>query len=101
MAMLVMLNNQLLSLKTVINNSTATCLLDSGETQDFLSADCCQANSLEFNSTEHFSIYLADKQEVSAVGKVKCFVYLGPMRTVLTFHVLQCDISCVLVIPFL
>ena len=101
MAMIVMLNNQLLSLKTVINDSPATCLLDSGATYNFLSADWCKANGLKFDSTEYFSIYLADRQEVSAVEKVKCFVDLGPMKTTLTFHVLQCDIPCVLGIPFL
>ena len=101
MAMVVMLNNQLLSLKTVINDSPATCLLDSGATHNFLSADWCKANGLQFDSTEHFSVRLADGQEVSAVGKVKCFVDLGPMKTALTIHVLQCDIPCVLGIPFL
>ena len=60
-----------------------------------------KANSLKLNSTEHFSIYLADEQEVSAVGKVKCFVDLGPMKTALAFHVLQCDFPCVLGILFL
>ena len=96
MAMVVMLNNQLLSLNTVINDSPATCLLDSGTTHNFLSADWCKVNCLKFDSTEHFSVCLADRQEVSAVGKVKCFVNLGPMKTALTFHVLQCDIPCVI-----
>ena len=100
-AMVVILNNQLLSLKTIINDSPATFLLDSGATHNFLSADWSKANGLKVDSTEQFSIYLADRQEVSAVGKIKCFVDLGPMKTALTFHVLQCDILCVLVIPFL
>ena len=96
-----MLNNQLLSLKTVINDSPATCLLDSGATLKFLSADWCKANSLKLDSTEHFSVYLVDVQEVPTVGKVKCFVDLGPMKTALTFYMLQCDIPCVLGIEFL
>ena len=99
--MVVMLNNQLLSLKTVINDCPATCLLDSGATHKFLSADWCKVNGLKFDSTEHFSVCLANRQEVSAEEKVKCFVDLGPMKTVLTFHMLQCDIPCVLGIPFL
>ena len=57
MAMVVMLNNQLLSLKTVINDGSATCLLDSGATHNFLPADWCQANGLKLDSIEHFSIY--------------------------------------------
>ena len=68
-AMVVMLNNQLLSLKTVFNDSPATCLLDNGATHIFLSADWCKANSLKVDSTEHFSVYLADGQEVSVYGK--------------------------------
>ena len=101
MVMVVMLNNQLLSLNTVINDSPANCLLYSGAIHNFLSADWCQANGSEFNSTKHFSVYLADEQEVSSVGKVKCFVDLGPMKTALSFYVLRCDILCVLRIPFL
>ena len=99
--MVVILHNQLLSLKTVINDSLATCLLDSGATQNFLSADWCKVNNLKFDSTKHFGIHLADGQEVSSVGKVKCLVDLGPMKTALTFHVLQYDIPCVLGILFL
>ena len=58
--MVVILNNQLLSLRTVINDSPATCLLDNGVTHNFLASDWCQANGLLVNSTEHFSVYLAD-----------------------------------------
>ena len=94
-------NNQLLSFKTVINDSPAICFLDSGATHNFLSADWCKANSLKVDSNELFSVHLADGQEVSAVGKVKCFVDLGPINTALTIHVLQCDIPCVLGISFL
>ena len=70
MAMAVMLKNKLLSLKTAINDGPATCLLDSGAAHNFLSVDWCQANGLEFDSTEHFSLYSADVQEVSAAGKL-------------------------------
>ena len=99
--MVVMLNNQLLSLKTIINDSPATCLLDSGAIYNFLSADWCKANGLKFDFMEHFSVCLVDRQEVSAVENVKCFVYLGHMKTALiTFHMLQCDIPCVLGILF-
>ena len=44
---------------------------------------------------------LADGLEVPAVGKVCCFVDLGPMKTALTFYVLDCNVPCVLGIPFL
>ena len=98
---MVMLSNQLLSLELMINDSSATCLLDSGASHNFLSLDWCQANGLRWDSAEQFGVHLADGQEVPAVGKVKCFVDLGPMKTALTFHVLQCDIPCVLGIPFL
>ena len=56
-----MLNNQLLSLKTIINDSPGNCLLDRGVTDNFLSTDCCQANSLKSDSTKHFSVCLADR----------------------------------------
>ena len=91
-----MLNNQLLSLKIVINNSPAICFLDIGATYSFLLADWCQANSLEFDSTEYFIVYLADGQGVSAVKNIKFIVDLGPKKTVLTFSMLQCDIPYVL-----
>ena len=100
-AMVVMLSNQLLSLKTIINDIPATCLLDSGATHNFLSADWCQANDLKFDSIEYFSIHLPDRKEVSPVGKVKSFVDLSPMKTVLSFYMLQCNIPCVWAIPFL
>ena len=71
MVMIVKLNNQMLSLKIVINDSLATCLLDSGATHSFFSADWCKTNGLKLDSTEHFSVRLADEQEVSAVRKIK------------------------------
>ena len=101
MSMAVILNNQLLSLKTLTNDSPAIFLLDSSTTHNFLSADWCQDNGLKLDSTGHIAVYLADRKKVSAVGKAKCFVDLGPIKTVLTFHMLQCDIPCVLGIPFL
>ena len=39
--------------------------------------------------------------EVPAVGKVCYFVDLGPMKTALMFYVLDCNVPCVLGIPFL
>ena len=44
---------------------------------------------------------MADRLEVPAVGKAHCFVDLGPMKTALTFYVLDCNVSCELGIPFL
>ena len=46
MDMVVILHNQLLSLKSVINDSPATRLLNSGETHNSLSEDWCQAIGL-------------------------------------------------------
>ena len=34
------------------------------------------------------------------LGKFICFVDLGPMKIALTFYVLDCNIPCVLGIPF-
>ena len=50
---------------------------------------------------ETFGVQLADRLEVLAVGKMYCFVNLGPMKTSLTFYVLNYNIPCVLGIPFL
>ena len=69
-AMVVMLKNQLLSLKTLVNDIPTTCLLDCGATHNFLSVDWYQANGLKFNSNEHFGVYSSDRQEVSAVEKL-------------------------------
>ena len=96
-----MLKNQLFRLKTVIIDSLATCLFDSDATHNFLSADWCQLNGLKIDSTEHLSVCLADRQKVSTVGKLKCFVDLGSIKTALTLHMLQHDIPCILGIPFL
>ena len=101
MAMVIMMNNQILRIKIVIYDSLETCLLDSSAIYNFLWADWCQTNGLKIDSTEHLSVYLADGQEVSAVGKLKCSVDLGPIKTGLTFHLQQCDIPCVLRTPFL
>ena len=99
--MVIALHNQLITLKTTICGKLAECLLDSGASHNFLALDWCQKNELKVENGETFGVWLADGLEVPAVGKVYCFVDLGPMKTALTFYVLDCNVPCVLGIPFL
>ena len=99
--MVIALHNQLITLKTTICGKSAECLLDSGASHNFLALDWCQKNELKVENGETFGVRLADGLEVPAVGKVHCFVDLGPMKTALTFYVLDCNVPCVLGIPFL
>ena len=99
--MVVVLNDSLITLRTLVAGKSADCLLDSGASHNFLSASWCRDNSLEFEEGDWFSIKLTDGQEVPAIGKVRSFVDLGPMTTALTFYVLDCNVPCVLGIPFL
>ena len=99
--MVIALHNQLITLKTTICGKSAECLLDSGASHNFLALDWCQKNELKVENGETFGVWLADGLEVPAVGKVRCFVDLGQMKTALTFYVLDCNVPCVLGIPFL
>ena len=99
--MLIALHNQLINLKTTICGKSAECLLDSGALHNFLALDWCQKNELKVENGETFEVQLADGLDVPAFGKVHCFVDLGSMKTALTFCVLDCNLPCVLGIPFL
>ena len=85
----------------MIRGVKTVCLLDSGASHNFVSVGWCKANALEFGDCAQFGVRLADGQEIQAIGKFRCFVDLGPMKTALDFHVLECDVPCVLGIPFL
>ena len=98
--MVVALRNQLISLKTSIGSKSDECLLDSGVSHNFLALDWYYKNVLKVENGEIFRIWLADRLEVCAIGKACCFVDLGPMKTAITFYVLDCNVPCVLGIPF-
>ena len=70
--------------------------LYSGALHELFSVNWCEQNGLKHEQGKWFSVLLADGQEVSAVGKLRCLVYLGPIKTVLTFHVLYCNVPCIL-----
>ena len=99
--MVITLHNQLITLKTTIFGKLAECLLDSGALHNFLALDWCQKNKLKVKNGKTFGVWLADGLEVPAVGKVRCFVDLGPMKTAQTFYMLDWNVPCVLGIPFL
>ena len=99
--MVIVLNESLLTLRTLVDGKFADCLLDSGALHNFLSVNWCESNGLEYEKGKWFSVQLADGQEVPAVGKLCCLVDLGPMKTVLTFYILDCNVPCVLGLPFL
>ena len=99
--MVIVLHNQLISLKTTIFGKSAECLLDSGASHNFVALDWCQKNELKIENGKTFGVRLADGLDVLAVGKVRCFVNLRPMKTALTFCVLDCNVPCVPGIPFL
>ena len=75
--------------------------MDSGALHNLLALDWCYKNDLKLKNGETFGLWLADRLEVPTVGKVCCFIDLGPMKIALTFYVLDCNIPCVLGIPFL
>ena len=58
-------------------------------------------NGLEYEWGKCCSFQLADGQEIPAISKLYCFVDLVPMKTALTFHVLDCNIPCILGLTFL
>ena len=99
--MVIVLNESLIKLRTLVDGKSAVCLLDSGVSHNFFSVNWCEQNGLEYKQGKWFSVQLADGQEVPAVGKLHCLVDLGPMKTALTFYVLDCNIPCVLGLPFL
>ena len=99
--MVIVLNELSIKLMTLVDGKSATCLLDSWASHNFFYANCCEQNGLEYKQGKRFSIRLADKQEVLTVGKLYCLVDLGSMKTALTFYILNCNIPCVLGLPFL
>ena len=99
--MVITICNQMISLKTSISGKTAECLLDSGASHNFLAFDWHQKNEFKVENRETFKVWLVDGLEVPAVGKVRCFVTLEPMKTVPTFNVSDCNVAYVLGIRFL
>ena len=99
--MVVVLDESLINLRTLVAGKSTDCLLDSGASHNFLSVEWCKENSIEYESGDWFSVRLADGQEVPVVAKLRCFVDLGPMKTALTFYILDCSVPCVLGLPFL
>ena len=99
--MVIVFNELLLMLRTLVDGKFADCLLDSGALHNFLSVNWCESNGLEYKQGKWFSVQLADGQEVPAGGKLYCLVDLGPMKTVLTFYILDCNVPCVLGLYFL
>ena len=99
--MVVVLNESLINLRTLVAGKSVDCLLDSGASHNFVSIEWCKQNALEYKKGDWFSVQLADGQEVPAVGRLCCFVDLGPLEIALTFYVLDCNVPCVLGLPFL
>ena len=99
--MLVILYNQLISLKISVGGRLVEYLLDNGALHSFFALDQCQKNDVKVENGETFGVQLADGLEVHAVGKICFYVDLGPMKTALKFYVLDRNILCVLGILFL
>ena len=45
-------------------------------------------------------VWLADELEVPVVSNIYYFINLWPMKTELIFYVLDCNVLCILGIPF-
>ena len=99
--MVIVLNESLINLRTLVDKKSTTCLLDSGASYNFFSVNWCDQNGLEYKQGKWFSVQLVDGQKVPTVGKLCCLVDLGPMKTALTFYVLYYNALCVLGLPFL
>ena len=92
--MVIILDELLIKLKTLVDGKSANCLLDIGASHNFFSIDWYVQNGLEYEWGKCFSVQLADGQEVPAVGKLHCLEGLGPMKTALTFYILECLYVC-------
>ena len=57
--------------------------------------------SLKVENGKIFGVQLADGLKVPAVGKMRCFIDLEPMKIAITFYVLDCNVPCILGILFL
>ena len=88
-------------MRTLVDGKFIDCLLDVKTLHNFLSINWCEKNGLEHKEGKWFSIQMADGQAVLAVGKLFCLVDLGPMKTALTLYGLNCNIPCILGLPFL
>ena len=99
--MVIVLNELLIKLRTLVDGKSAIFPFDSGASHNFFSVNWCKQNGLEYEQGKWLSVQLANIQEVPAVGRLCYLVDLGPMKTVLTFYVLDCSILCVLGLPFL
>ena len=99
-AIVIVLNELLINLRTLTDGILSDCLSDSGALHNFLSVNWCDQNGLDYKLGKWFSIQLADGQEVPAVGKLCCLVDLGPMKMTLTFYILGCNVPYSLALLF-
>ena len=77
-------------------------LLDSGASHNFLSVDLVHTLGLEPVSAESVVVRLADGSTLNTVGIVLLEVTLAVGLVVpVTFHVLDCNLGCILGLPFL
>ena len=98
--MVIVLNELLINLRTLVDRKSAVCLLDSVASHNFFSVNWCDQNGPKYEWGKWFSDQLADRQEVPTVGKLHHLIDLGPMKMVLTLYILECNIPCVLGLPF-
>ena len=76
-------------------------LLDSRVFYSFLALNWYWIIDLKVEKGETFGVWLADRLEVSKVCKVCCFFDLGTMKIAPIFCLLNCNVPCVMGIPFL
>ena len=86
---------------TLVDGKSTDCLLDSGASHNFFSVNWYDQTGLEYKWGKWFYIQLEDEQEVPEIGKLHYLVDLGPMKTVLTIYILDCNILCILGLYFL
>ena len=98
--MVVVLDELLIKLKTLADGKSAICLWDSWALHNFFSVNWCNQNGLKYEWGKWFGVQLADGQEVHAAGKLCFLIDLVPIKIVLIFSVLDCNILCVLGLPF-
>lgn len=97
---MVVLNDFIIGIRTLINGMSSEYLLHSRALYECFALNWCNKKKLGFESRAQFNVRLVDRQEVPAVYKIRCLLYLGPMKTEMIFYILDCNEPCVLGIPF-
>lgn len=98
--MIVVLNELLTSLRTLIYDKSIECLLNSGASHNFLFSNWSLEWGQKFDNDDRFGVNLTDRQEVSAINNVQCLPDLVPMKIALKFNIFNYNIPYIFSLQF-